>query len=229
MTSRSALYLIMTSLIVIAAFVMLSRDGNVEEDIVPSPPHGTPSKLDEAEGPVIGTQDNLDEPGQRVAAGVVTHRGVEVSEEFLTIAQPLLKRAVEHDFIQLDSELLIDRLRYTKAYMYAESGNYPTPETEDGGVDLELELLEGYSVDLAFTELEIKDLAGDQVVIIEGRIVGEDGGVFRLNLLGDGTMVRGNFESPERITRLETWEISTVSGVFQYERATIDEVEVDID
>ncbi len=225
MTFRAALIPVGILFMAMAVYVVLSRDEHVEEKIT-----ALEETLDlQYQRPDIEPQNNLDQPAHRVASGVVAHRGVEVSEEFLTVAQSLLKRADRYDFIQLDSELLIDRLRHTKAYIYAESGNEPTPQTKEGEVDLVLALLDDYSVRLAITDLTMWNEAGDQGVIIEGRLVGEAPGVFRLSLLGDGTMVRGTFESPERLTRLETWKISTASGVFQYDRATIDEFAVDID
>lgn len=138
------------------------------------------------------------------------------------IAKDFYLNADRTSFVKMDSEKYISNLRFSRAFMYAESGNHPATAIDSGASDFVLNLFDDRPYPLSVTNVDIINREGTQFLIVEGQVTNNGESVFRISSTGDGSMMSGYIDTPEHFTRFDTWKISNLTAVAEFERSTVE-------
>ena len=164
--------------------------------------------------------DDVDSERQIEESDIVEQLDVTVGREVLMIVERFHADADQTQFVILNRAKFLEQLRFSPAYMYAESGNTPPPLLPVDHVDFSMGLFGDQLYGLQVAEVTISDIAGSKHLIIEGIVAG--GGVFRFSALENGTLQSGFIDTSDSYIRLHTWKISSATIVAAYSRATVD-------
>jgi len=176
---------------------------------------------DSANGDDVETERQIEE------SDIVEQLDVTVEREVLMIAERFHADADQTQFVILNRAKFLEQLRFSPAYMYAESGNTPPPLLPVDHVDFSMGLFGDQLYALQVAEVTISDVAGSKHLIIEGTVAG--GGVFRFSALENGTLQSGLIYTSDSYIRLHTWKISNATLVAAYSSATAERLRAPID
>ncbi len=230
-SSKLALTLLLTGAIFIGFLVIEYRSRETKEFDHVEPPvseaarePAAHSELEPTVGSESATSFDLDEEDLIVALTIASP-----AQPVKDIAKDFYVNADRTAFVKMDSEKYISNLRFSRAFMYAESGNQPATAIDSGAADFVLNLFDDRYYPLSVTNVDILDREGMQFLIVEGQVTNNDESVFRISSTGDGTMMSGYVDTPEHFTRFDTWKVSDVTAVAEFERSTVEKHRKPID
>lgn len=216
-------------IIVIAATVLLklgSEDsdslGALEHTFEPQSATATEVGSRSRDAKSLSLSDTTQRVRQETAEGIeiVYGQPSEVGQELRQLAEGYHLNADRMRYVQIDKEKFIELLRFTPAYMYAESGNRPAPPSDELP-QFSMTLFEDKTYGLSLHDVTLHELDDYKQLTLAGQITNPSGGVFRFTVMDDGRLLSGFIDTEGFFTRIDTWKVSDLSVVAEYSRATV--------
>lgn len=137
--------------------------------------------------------------------------------------------AQRYRFVQIDYELLHRQLKQSPIFMAVAIGRSPPPVYDDSPPTFGLTLFNDRRLELLVTDVRLSGSPGEQHIVFLGKIVSGGDGKFKLSTFEGQNTLRGQIDTPDTHTRIDTRNGSSVTAVADIERRRIEEENIPID
>ena len=132
-------------------------------------------------------------------------------------------------FVATNYESLFSELEMSPAYVAVMGGQTPPPVYADSRPTFTLTLFDDRQIGLLVTDVRFSGVLGERHVIMRGEIRGGGSGDFKLSLTEGGQNLRGQIDTPSYHTRVDTFRISDVTVIAEFDRNDMESAHVAID